>query len=42
MGLARPQQVVLTVTPASDENMLMIRQEALDDALPVLAEAGAL
>ncbi len=32
--------LILAVTPAVDEDMQMIRREALDDALPVLAEAG--
>lgn len=32
--------LILAVTPAVDEDMTMIRREALDDALPVLAEAG--
>ena len=34
--------LTLSVSTAPDENMLIIRREALDDALPVLAEAGAL
>lgn len=32
--------LVLAVTPAADEDMQMIRHEALHDALPVFAEAG--
>ena len=32
--------LILAVTPALDEDIQMIRHEALHDALPVLAEAG--
>ena len=32
--------LILAITAVVDEDMLMIRREALDDALPVLAEVG--